>query len=108
MPTPEIQDGVSQGTLIAAFIGSIIGLSYAPKMSLRQAVVALLTGWSVAIYGAPLMILIIEYYYKVTIPELVGNSISFFMGLIALRLVPVILFHVGQLKTIRFFGGDDQ
>lgn len=100
MPTPEIQDGVSQGTLVASFIGSMIGLSYAPKMSIKQGAVALLTGWAVAVYGAPVLILIIEQHYHIDVPAFVGDSVSFFTGLTALRLVPVLLFHVEQLKNL--------
>lgn len=108
MPTPELQDGVTQGSLIASFVGSVIGLSYAPKMNKVQGAIALFTGWAVAVYGAPLFTLLLEHYLGLKVVEPVDHSINFFSGLVALRLVPVILFQVEQLKDAKFFDRGDK
>lgn len=108
MSAPEIQEGVANASLVASFIGSVIGLSYAPKMNKLQGAIALLTGWAVAVYGAPLFVFIIEHHFNVDMAKPVEHSINFFSGLVALRLVPVILFQVEQLKDVKFFDRGDK
>ena len=96
----ELQDGVTNASLIASFLGAFLGLSYAPKMNKKQGLMALLTAWAVAVYGAPLCVMLLGHYFGVVPSPVLTNSISFFAGLTALRLVPVLLFHVEQLKNL--------
>lgn len=106
MSTPELNEGVQHAPLVAAFFGAAIGLSYTPPMTKGKALVALFTGWCVAVYASPLFFALIEYYTKAELSKEVTGSISFFSGLIALRLVPVLLFHVEQLKHKTFPSGE--
>lgn len=106
MSTPELNEGVQHTPLVAAFFGATIGLSYAPPMTKWKALASLLIGWCVAVYAAPIFCALLEYYFKLDLSKEVVGSISFFAGLIALRLVPVLLFHVEQLKHKTFPGGE--
>lgn len=98
--------GIKTATLIAAFLGSSISLSYMPELTRWQLVTALLTGVSVAVYGAPLFVHFIEwaaavYGHPMEIPEVFERGFAFFVALLAMRLVPVMFSIVDRLKGVK-------
>ncbi len=95
----ELSEGVQSAPLFASFLGALIGLSYAAPMTKGKALAALFSGWVVAVYATPLLCTAFEYYFKLPVAKQVESSLSFFLGLVALRLTPVLLFHVEQLKN---------
>lgn len=98
--------GIKTATLIAAFVGSSISLSYMPELTRWQLVTALFTGIAMAVYGAPMMIHLIEvlssvWGHPVKIPEVFERGFSFFIALLSMRLVPVMFSLVDRLKGAR-------
>ena len=82
-------------TLLTAFTGSAMSLSYAKDLTRTQALVAVATGVAVAVFGAQLL----RYYW--TLPDSIEPAITFFGGLFAMRAVPAALAAVDALKNLR-------
>lgn len=89
--------GVKTATLILGFIGSALSLSYAKELTKLQAATAVATGCISAVCGA----LMLRYYAKV--PDALEAATAFFIGLLAMRLLPVILDTLADnIKKIKF------
>lgn len=87
--------GVKTATLICSFIGAALSLSYAKEMTRAQAVVAVLTGTSVATFAAPLAL-----HYLGLSGEF-ERAVAFFVGLLSIRAVPVALSLVERARDIK-------
>lgn len=96
LPTPESTIlGVKTATLVCSFIGAALSLSYAKEMTRGQAVVAVLTGTSVAVFAAPLAL------HYLGLSEGFERAVAFFTGLLAIRAVPVALGLVERVRDIK-------
>lgn len=87
--------GVKTATLLCSFIGAALSLSYAKEMTRAQAVVAVLTGTSVAVFAAPLAL------HYLGLSEVFERAVAFFIGLLAIRAVPVVLGVVERFRDIK-------
>lgn len=87
--------GVKTATLVCSFIGAALSLSYAKEMTRMQAVIAVLTGTSVAVFAAPLAL------HYLGVPEVFERAVAFFIGLLAIRAVPVALGVVERFRDIK-------
>jgi small neutral amino acid transporter SnatA (MarC family) len=89
--------GVKSATALFSFIGAAGSLSYAKDLTRTQALSALAIGTMVAVSGAPLVM----QWLGSSWPDTMERFIGFFMGLVAMRLVPAVLSAVDALKTLR-------
>lgn len=89
--------GVKSATVLFSFLGAACSLSYAKDLTRMQALSALGVGTMVAVSGAPL----IMQWLGTGWPDTLERFISFFMGLLAMRLVPALLSAVDALKSLR-------
>lgn len=87
--------GVKTATLVCSFIGAALSLSYAKEMTRTQAVLAVMTGTSVAVFAAPLAM------HYLGLPELFERAVAFFVGLLSIRAVPVALSVVERFRDIK-------
>jgi len=87
--------GVKTATLVCSFIGAALSLSYAKEMTRMQAIAAVLTGTSVAVFAAPLAL------HYLALPDAFERAVAFFVGLAAIRAVPVALGMVERLRNIK-------
>jgi hypothetical protein len=87
--------GVKTATLIAAFLGSVLSLSYIPQLTRAQVFSSVATGVAIAAYGAPMAI------SGFGLPEVLERGVAFFAALLAMRLVPVMFFLVDRLKNVK-------
>lgn len=89
--------GIKSATALFSFIGAAGSLSYAKDLTRTQAITALAVGTMVAVSGAPLVM----QWLGSTWPDTLERFIGFFMGLVAMRLVPALLSAVDALKNVR-------
>jgi len=87
--------GMKYITIVFSFIGSAMSLSYAKEMTKPQAVIAVVTGATVAMMAAPVVL-----HYS-NLPESFERAVGFFGGLGAMRLVPVFFALIDRLRDIR-------
>lgn len=87
--------GVKSATLVCSFIGAALSLSYAKEMTRAQAIVAVLTGTSVAVFAAPLAL------HYLGLSEVFERAVAFFVGLVSIRAVPVALEVVERFRHIK-------
>lgn len=87
--------GIKYSMLIVAFLGSALSLSYAKEMTRKQAITAVLTGTSVAVMGAPVAL------HYLGLPDTLERAISFFLALVAMRLVPAGLALIDRLRDLK-------
>lgn len=87
--------GVKTATLVCSFIGAALSLSYAKEMTRLQAVLAVLTGTSVAVFAAPLALHYLEW------PEVSERAVAFFIGLLAIRAVPAAMGLVDRFQNVK-------
>ena len=87
--------GVKTATLVCSFVGSALSLSYAKEMTKTQAAVAVVTGTSVAVFAAPLAL------HYLGLPDVFERAVAFFVGLLAIRAVPVALNVVERFRDIK-------
>jgi len=87
--------GIKTATLIAAFLGAVVSLSYVPELTRGRLFTSVFAGMSVSVYGVP----IITHYIE--LPDSLERAIAFFAGLLAMRLVPVMFHIVDRLKDVR-------
>jgi hypothetical protein len=101
--------GVEAATSVAGFVGAVASLSSIKPLSRLQALLAVFTGAAVAAYCAPL----VTYYCKIEV-EPVENGIAFLLGLIAMQLVPAVIFVAEVFRNNpiaflrRILGGNDR
>jgi len=84
----------SYATLVMAFFGAAISLSYVQELSRLRLFFSLCGGTAAAINAAPLLV----YYFQ--IPEALEHAVAFFAGLLAMRAFPVLLAMVDRLRGI--------
>lgn len=77
--------GVKYSTLFAAFLGAAVSLSYTKELTRSQMLGAVVVGTAVAVYGAPLAL----HYSGLT--ESLERPVSFFIGLCAMRGIPLFM-----------------
>ncbi len=87
--------GIKYATLIFAFVGAAVSLSYAKEMTRPQALTAIIVGTVVAVMATPLAL-----HYLGLANEL-ERAIAFFSGLAAMRSVPVFFSLIDRLKDIQ-------
>src|SRR6185369_7076094 len=87
--------GVKTATLVCSFIGPALSVSYAKEMTRMQAIAAVLTGTSVAVFAAPLAL------HYLDLPGPFERAVAFFIGLMSIRAVPVALSMVERLRGIK-------
>jgi len=87
--------GVKTATLVCSFIGAALSLSYAKEMTRWQAIAAVLTGTSVAVFAAPLAL------HYLALPDAFERAVAFFVGLASIRAVPVALGMVERLRNVK-------
>jgi hypothetical protein len=95
-PTNETFAGFKHATIVAAFLGSAISLSYAKDLTKKQAAVAFLAGGATAIYAAPLLL-----HYADLSGDNIERAVAFCTGLAAMRAVPALLALVDRLRDIK-------
>lgn len=96
--TPDTQDsvfGIKLMTVVLAFAGSALTLSYVAELSKKQAISGAITGTAVATMATPLAM------YYLPIPHQLAGSVAFFLGLVAMRTVPVLFTLIDRLKYIK-------
>lgn len=72
----------STGTLICAFLGSAISMSYMPKLTPAQTFLAVMAGTTTAVVLAPLALHSMDW------PDSLERGVSFLLGLLAMPLLP--------------------
>lgn len=77
--------GVKYSTLIAGFLGAAVSLSYTKELTRAQMLGAVAVGTATAVYGAPLAL------HYLGLPEQFERPVSFFIGLIAMRAIPLVM-----------------
>lgn len=88
--------GVKYSTLLAGFIGAAVSLSYTKELTRPQMLGAIAVGTATAVYGAPLAL------HLIGMAETLERPVSFFIGLIAMRAIPVIMDRlVGFISTFK-------
>jgi hypothetical protein len=87
--------GVKVATLVFAFLGAAVSLSYAKEMTKGQAVTSVLAGTAVAVSAAPLAL------HYLALPDPFERGLAFFAGLVAMRAVPVLLALVDRIRNVR-------
>lgn len=87
--------GIKTATLIAAFLGSAVSLSYMPQLTRWQLFSSIFTGTAIAVYGAPFVL----HFFDT--PEVLERGVAFFAGLIAMRAVPVLFYIVDRFKGLK-------
>jgi hypothetical protein len=83
--------GVKYGTLFAAFLGAAVSLSYTKELTRSQMVGAVVVGTAVSVYGAPLAL------HYLGLVEAMERPVSFFIGLSAMRFIPLVMDRVVDL-----------
>jgi hypothetical protein len=86
--------GIKTATLIAAFLGAVVSLSYVPELTRWRLFTSVFAGTSVSVYGVP-----IATHYA-GIPDSLERAIAFFAGLLAMRMVPVLFHLVDRFKGV--------
>lgn len=87
--------GIKIATLVFAFVGSAVSLSYAKEMTRGQAVTAVIAGTTVAVAGAPLAL------HYLGLPDPFERGVGFFAGLVAMRAVPALLAVVDRFRNVK-------
>jgi hypothetical protein len=87
--------GVKVATLVFSFVGAAVSLSYAKEMTRGQAITAVLAGTAVAVAGAPLAL------HYLGLPDALERGVGFFAGLVAMRMVPVLLAVVDRFRDVK-------
>lgn len=87
--------GMKYATIVFSFLGSAMSLSYAKEMTKTQAITAIITGATVAVVAAPIVL------HYLDLPDSFERAIGFFGGLGAMRLVPVFFALIDRLRDIR-------
>lgn len=87
--------GIKYGTLIFAFLGAAVSLSYAKELTRPQAVTAVLTGTAVAVMATPMAL------HYLDLPASLERAVAFFAGLAAMRAVPVLFDLIDRLRDIK-------
>lgn len=87
--------GVKGVTLVFAFLGAAVSLSYAKEMTRGQAVTAVLAGTAVAVSAAPLAL------HYLALPDPFERGLAFFAGLVAMRAVPALLAVVDRFRNVK-------
>jgi Kef-type K+ transport system membrane component KefB len=87
--------GIKYATIVCAFVGAAVSLSYAKEMTKAQAVTAIIVGTAVAVMATPLAL-----HYLGLANEL-ERAIAFFAGLAAMRSVPVFFSLIDRLRDIK-------
>lgn len=87
--------GVKVATLVFSFIGAAVSLSYAKEMTRGQAVTAVFAGTAVAVAAAPLAL------HYLGLPDPFERGLAFFVGLMAMRAVPVLLSVVDRFRNVK-------
>jgi hypothetical protein len=94
-PTTTIA-GVKLATLLFAFLGSCVSLSYANEMTRVQMVTAVVSGVAVAVSAAPLVL------HYLVLDDTLERAVSFFLGLVAMRAIPVLFSWVDRMRDFKF------
>ena len=94
-PDADSVAGIKYATLVFAFLGAAVSLSYAKEMTRPQAVTAIATGASVSVAATPLML----HYFGM--PDSLERAVAFFAGLAAMRAVPVFFSLIDRLRDIQ-------
>lgn len=88
--------GIKTATLALAFIGSALSLSYAPELTRARMITAVTVGCFSAVCAA----VILREFKIIPIPA--EAAVAFFVGLFAMRLLPVLMDTVADsLKKIK-------
>lgn len=74
--------GIKAASAIAGFAGAVVSLQAIKPLTHGQAMLAVLTGALVAIYGTP----VVAHYLALT--DELQNGIAFFLGLGSMHIVP--------------------
>ena len=74
----------SAATLVWAFLGSALSMSYMPKMTRAQTAVAIAAGVVTAVALAPLAL------HSLGWPDSLERGVSFLLGLVAMPLLPAL------------------
>ncbi len=90
--------GIKFATLLFAFLGSAVSLSYAKEMTRFQMLVAIISGTAVSVSATPLVL------HYLTLTDSMERAIAFFAGLVAMRFVPVLFAWVERLRDMRLPG----
>ena len=97
MSVEELAGVKSSGTLMFAFLGSALTLSWMPPASPTQRLIALATGFLVAVAAAPMTLRYFE------LPDTAERGVAFFVALVAMRAIPPLLdVMVENIRAIRF------
>ena len=86
--TTETIIGVKYSALIAGFLGAAVSLSYTKELTKPQMLGSVAVGTITAVYGAPLAM------HYLGLSETMERAISFFIGLVAMRAIPIIMDHL--------------
>lgn len=81
----------STASVVCAFLGSAISMSYMPKMTPLQTFLAVITGMTTAVVLAPLAL------HGIGWPDSLERGVSFLLGLLAMPLLPA---AVERLKAM--------
>lgn len=87
--------GIKYATLIFAFLGSAVSLSYAKEMTRSQALTAIVVGTLVSVMATPLVL------HFLGLTDSLERAIAFFAGLAAMRAVPVFFSLIDRLRDIK-------
>lgn len=93
----EQTTGMRAATVLAAFFGSALSLSYAKEMTRTQAAVSVCAGVFVAVYGAPVVLHVLPAPWG----DISERGAAFFMGLFAMRGVPAVLGAIDNLRNLK-------
>ena len=94
-PGADSVAGIKYVTLVFAFLGAAVSLSYAKEMTRPQAVTAIATGAAVSVAATPLLLHVLGW------PDSLERAIAFFAGLAAMRAVPVFFTLIDRLRDVR-------
>lgn len=89
----------STASLVCAFLGSTISMSYMPKLTPFQTFLAIISGTTTAVVLAPLAL------HSMGWPETLERGVSFVLGLVAMPILPVGIERLKDLvksTSIRF------
>lgn len=99
----ETITGLKIWSILAAWLGSAISLSYMPRLSPVKMLTTLASGGLIALYAARGM----RLYFK-DLPDDAEIVIAFFLGLFAMPLMPVVMEKAqASIRALRVPGTTD-
>ena len=84
----EAATGVKLVSLVFAFVGAALGISYAPQLTKRTATAALIAGLTFGAFGPEL----VSWLYGKPLPLVINNVTAVIFGIGGMFIVPGIIF----------------